>query len=175
MQEVTGSSPVSPTNQTRLAIAGSVLLILVAGTALATQMSRPAERPSIAADEPETPPTAEDLAHAVERLSAHGIEATTEQLSALAADHGLGGAVRLLAWADETGMSVDEIAAMRAGDADAAPWAGARSPRTSACIPAWARSWATVAAMVATLPLASRIRSPTTGPRVSRSPPASAT
>jgi hypothetical protein len=107
--------------QTRLVIAGSALLLLVAGTALAAQAPRQAERETVVADEPETPPTAEELAHAVERLSAHGIEATTEQLSALAADHGLGGAVRLLAWADETGKSVDEIAAMRAGDGDTAP------------------------------------------------------
>jgi hypothetical protein len=107
--------------QTRLVIAGSALLLLVAGTALAAQAPPQAERETVVADEPETPPTAEELAHAVERLSAHGIAATTEQLSALAADHGLGGAVRLLAWADETGKSVDEIAAMRAGDGDTAP------------------------------------------------------
>ena len=106
----------------RLAILAGTLLILVGGTALATQTAKPGRQgPPTASGQPDAPPTAEDLAHAAERLSAHGIAATTEQLSALAADHGLGGAVRLLAWADETGMSVEEIAAMRAGDADTAP------------------------------------------------------
>jgi hypothetical protein len=140
--------------QTRLVIAGSALLLLVAGTALAAQAPRQAERETVVADEPETPATAEELAHAVERLSAHGIEATTEQLSALAADHGLGGAIRLLAWADETGMSVDEIAAMRVGDADTAPMGWARSPRILGFIPALEALWATAVATAATLLLA---------------------
>jgi hypothetical protein len=110
------------TRSIRLAVFGSTLLILVGGTALASQMPRQGQQgPPAASQQPDAPPTADELAHAVDRLSAHGIDVTAQELSALAADHGLGGAIRLLAWADETGMSVDEIAAMRVGDADTAP------------------------------------------------------
>jgi hypothetical protein len=106
----------------RLAIFGGTLLILVGGTALASQLPRQAQQgPAAASQQPEAPPTADEVAHAVERLSAHGIDVTAAELSALAADHGLGGAVRLVAWADQTGKSVEDIAAMRLGDADTAP------------------------------------------------------
>ena len=73
------------------------------------------------ADEQEAPPTAEELARVVNRLAAAGIETDADTVGALAADHGLGGAVRLLAWSAASGMSVDQIAAMRAGDTDTAP------------------------------------------------------
>jgi hypothetical protein len=99
---------------TRIAILLGTLLILVAGSALATQVSRPRGNETLAASqEPEAPPSAEDLAHAADRLSAAGIQASSDQLQSLAADYGLGGAVRLLAWADATGMSVAELRAMR--------------------------------------------------------------
>lgn len=99
---------------TRLAIFIGTLLILVAGTALATRLphQRP-QLPAAASHEPETPPSAEEVAHAVDRLQASGITTTAEQLGALAADYGVGGAVRLLAWADASGKSVDELKAMR--------------------------------------------------------------
>ncbi len=42
-----------------------------------------------------------------------GIQATSDQLQSLAADYGLGGAVRLLAWADATDMSLADLRAMR--------------------------------------------------------------
>lgn len=101
------------------------LLILVAGTALATQVPRPDGTPTLAASqEPEAPPSAEDLAHAVDRLGAAGIEATADQLSDLAARYGLGGAVRLMAWADATGKSVDELRALRDGGAGWGQMAG---------------------------------------------------
>jgi hypothetical protein len=99
---------------TRLAILVGSLLILAAGTALATQVPRPGGTPTLAAsNEPEAPPSAEDLAHAVDRLDAAGIQATAGRLSDLAASYGLGGAVRLMAWADATGKSIDELRAMR--------------------------------------------------------------
>jgi hypothetical protein len=103
------------TRSTRLAILSGTLLVLVAGTALGTQVLRPAKQgPATASqEEPDAPPTADELAHAVDRLAASGIDATAEELSALAADYGLGGAIRLLAWADATGMSVDELRALR--------------------------------------------------------------
>lgn len=99
---------------TRIAILLGTLLILVAGSALATQVSRPRGNETLAASqEPEGPPSAEELAHAADRLHVAGIQATTDELQSLAATYGLGGAVRLLAWADATGMSVAELSAMR--------------------------------------------------------------
>jgi hypothetical protein len=100
---------------TRLALGVGVLLILVAGTALASQLPRDSSprSPLAASPEAESPPTAEELAHASERLAAHGINASTDQLAALAQDYGLGGAVRLLAWSKSTGKTVDELRAMR--------------------------------------------------------------
>ena len=97
---------------TRIAVLIGTLLILVAGTAFATQVVRP-DRTEMLGQEPETPASAEDLAHAVDRLEAAGIEATSDQLQSLSADYGLGGAVRLLAWADATGMSLAELRALR--------------------------------------------------------------
>jgi hypothetical protein len=103
------------TRSTRLAILGGTLLVLVAGTALGTQALHPGRQGPLTAsqEEPEAPPTADELAHAVDRLAASDIEVTSDELSALAADYGLGGAIRLLAWADATGMSVDELRALR--------------------------------------------------------------
>ncbi|HKO33182.1 MAG TPA: hypothetical protein VJY85_05505 [Candidatus Limnocylindria bacterium] len=97
---------------TRIAILFGTMLILVAGTAFATQVVRP-DRTETLADEPETPASADDLAHAIDRLKAAGIDATSDQLESLSADYGLGGAVRLLAWADATGMSLSDLRALR--------------------------------------------------------------
>jgi hypothetical protein len=103
---------------TRLAVGVGVLVVLVAGTALASQLPRDnSPRAPLAAspEAPEAPPTAEELAHAAERLAAHGISASTDQLATLAQNYGLGGAVRLMAWSKSTGKSVDELRAMRDG------------------------------------------------------------
>jgi hypothetical protein len=103
------------TRSTRLAILGGTLLVLVAGTALGTQALHPGRQGPLTAsqEEPDAPPTADELAHAVDRLAASDIEVTSDELSALAADYGLGGAIRLLAWAKATGMSVDKLRALR--------------------------------------------------------------
>lgn len=101
---------------TRFALLIGTLLVLVAGTALATQVVRPGRTETLSQDE-ETPPSAEDLAHAVDRLNAAGIQASSDQLQALSADYGLGGAVRLLAWADATGTSLADLRAQRDGGA----------------------------------------------------------
>ena len=102
------------TRSTRIAILLGTLLLVAAGSALATQSPRtPHPDTAAASHEPEAPPSAEDLAHAVDRLQAAGIDATADQLESLATDYGLGGAIRLLSWADATGMSVDELRAKR--------------------------------------------------------------
>ena len=101
------------TRSKRIAVLTGSLLILVAGSALATQSPRPGQQGPLTAS-PEAPPTAEDLAHAADRLSANDINFNEDQLNTLAAEYGLGGAVRLLAWADAIpGMSVAELRALR--------------------------------------------------------------
>ena len=101
---------------TRTAIIGGTLLVLIAGTALATQSPRGTRQGLVSAShQPEAPPSAEDLAHALDRLSASKIDATSDQIEALSADYGLGGAIRLLAWADAKGMSVNDLRALRDG------------------------------------------------------------
>jgi hypothetical protein len=103
---------------TRLALGAGVLVMLVGGTALASQMPRDnSPRAPLAAspgaseapEAPEAPPTAEELAHAAQRLAAHGITASADQLAALAQDYGMGGAVRLFAWSKITGLSIDVL------------------------------------------------------------------
>ena len=102
------------TRSTRIAILLGTLLVVVAGSALATQTPRPSRSDAAAAShEPESPPSADDLAHAADRLHAAGIRADATQLESLSADYGLGGAVRLLAWAEATGKSVAELRDMR--------------------------------------------------------------
>ena len=98
---------------TRIAILLGTLLILVAGTALATQVLEDGSHRDAAATSRRRRAGAEELAHAVDRLKATGIEATSDQLQSLSADYGLGGAVRLLAWADATGMSLADLRALR--------------------------------------------------------------
>jgi hypothetical protein len=98
----------------RIAILIGTLLVLVAGSALAMQVPRPNRNETVnASQQPDAPPSAEELAHAVDRLGAAGIDTDADQLQALSAEYGLGGAVRLLAWADATGMSLADLRAMR--------------------------------------------------------------
>jgi hypothetical protein len=102
-------------------IAAIAVLVIAVGSAFAVGQPTTPRSPLLADEsaEPqeqqdEAPPTEEDVAHAVERLQAKGFSTDAAALAALAAEHGVGGAVRLVAWADETGMSVDELVAMRA-------------------------------------------------------------
>ena len=97
----------------RLALASLVLVALAAGTALAVQQPA-AERSDALTQEADAPLTAEAAQALVDRLATAGLETDVATLTALAADHGVGGAVRLLGWSQETGESVDAIATMRA-------------------------------------------------------------
>ena len=110
----------------RLFIAVLALLAVAGGTALAARQTgfddsraplAASHQPSPAADEADEadePMTADAAAALVERLDGAGLETDVATLTALAADHGVGGAVRLLGWAQESGRDVDEIVAMRA-------------------------------------------------------------
>ncbi len=59
----------------------------------------------------------DDVAHAADRLSDHGISIGLDRLTALAAEYGLSGAVRLAAWSHATGRSINELRDMRDGGA----------------------------------------------------------
>jgi len=100
-------------------IGGAVLLLAVSGTVLATRQPQIANDPAgEAQDGDEAPPTAEELAHAADRLRARDIPVDEAVLSDLATRYGLGGAVRVLAWAadGDDDVTVESITAMRDGD-----------------------------------------------------------
>jgi hypothetical protein len=102
-------------------LAAALLLVILAGGAFASRLPVAEQPPDHVAassepqtaDESEAPPTADELAHAADRLAANGIAADAATLTDLAALYGLGGAVRLVAWSDETGLAVEELTAMR--------------------------------------------------------------
>lgn len=112
-------------------IAATALLIVIAtGGALANRAA-PAQGPSdrSEAEDQGAPPSADEVARVVDRLADAGVDTDEDTVAALAADHGLGGAVRLLAWSDASGLSVDEIADMRAGSGDEEPMGWGRIAR----------------------------------------------
>ena len=64
------------------------------------------------ADEDEGRLSAEHLDRLVTALGDAGVSTNAATIEALAAEHGVGGAVRLLVWAQESGLSTDELAGM---------------------------------------------------------------
>jgi hypothetical protein len=111
------------TRGNRLAGLGAAILIVAAtGGALAIRAPRGEEQPLVPAasqaaeEETDAPPSAGALAHAQDRLEASGVTVDAAQLTDLAGRYGLGGAVRVVAWAQESGTSVADISAMRDGD-----------------------------------------------------------
>ena len=108
--------------QNRIAfLIAALLVVAVSGTVLATRRAPSIGGPaapaaSAEADDGEGTPDASAVAHAADRLTQSGISVDEAQLTDLAGRYGIGGAVRLVAWADATGRSVDELAAMRDGD-----------------------------------------------------------
>jgi hypothetical protein len=111
-------------------VATGLLIVVATGGALANRAT-PAQDPGVQseAEDQGAPPTADEIARVVDRLADAGVDTDDDTVAALAADHGLGGAVRLLAWSDASGLSVDEIAAMRAGSDDTAPMGWGRIAR----------------------------------------------
>lgn len=100
-------------------LAALTLLVAAAGTVLATRSPQAAPRPAgTVADEAEAL-DADALARAVERLAERGIQTDAAALGAVADRYGLGGAVRLHAWAHATDMAVQDIADRRDGEGDA--------------------------------------------------------
>lgn len=65
------------------------------------------------ANEEKTPPTQDQLDRLRGLLDTAGIAATDDQLTELIAKYGVGGAVRILAWADATGGDTASISDLR--------------------------------------------------------------
>lgn len=110
----------------RIALVAVVVLSLVAAGGVVANVlpaQRDASSQQTNADDGDGAPTAEELAHAADRLTANGIAVDDAVLSDLVDRYGLGGAVRVLAWSDATAMDVEEIAALRDGT-DAEPGMG---------------------------------------------------
>jgi hypothetical protein len=106
------------TRTSRLAgLASLALLFVAAGAVLAMRAPDVTDVPApLAQDGDETPPTAEELAHAAARLAANDLEVSDDVLSDLAASYGLGGAVRVVAWSDGDPDRMARIRDMRDGD-----------------------------------------------------------
>ena len=105
----------------RLAALVALALVLVGtGTVLGTRQPHAPDRPSqLGQDAEDVPPSAEDVAHAAERLAANDLEVSDDALAELAAKYGVGGAVRIVAWSDGDEALMAEIRAMRDGDGTA--------------------------------------------------------
>jgi hypothetical protein len=102
-----------------LVAAGLALILIVGGAVVATRaIESPAASSQQAApeDENEGPPTADEIAHAGERLAANGFEVSDEVLMELAAKYGVGGAVRIVAWSEADPDRIADVRAMRDGD-----------------------------------------------------------
>ena len=108
------------TRGTRTALlAGAALLLVASGTVMATRPPvNDAQPAQLTVDGEDAAPSAEDLAHAADRLRAHDIDVDDAAFSDLAARYGVGGAVRVLAWASnpDDDVTIETITAMRDGD-----------------------------------------------------------
>lgn len=102
---------------TRIALlVAATLVVAVSGTVLATRQAPADRQPErVTQDGDEAPPTAEDLAHAAARLTEAEIAFDEAVLADLAARYGIGGAVRVLAWANdpEDQITVESITRLR--------------------------------------------------------------
>jgi hypothetical protein len=110
----------------RIVLAAGALALLVVGGALAAPSDRGRERmaPVAASHQPASPqaqvqdededgpPSSLLLDRLVDKMDDAGIETDADTIAALAAEYGVGGAVRLLAWADASGMSTGDLADM---------------------------------------------------------------
>ena len=105
---------------TRIALlAGAALILAVSGSVLATRQPPVTNEPAgVAQDGDDAPPTAEELAHAAARLRDSEITVDEALLGDLATRYGLGGAVRVVAWAADPNdeATIESITAMRDGD-----------------------------------------------------------
>jgi hypothetical protein len=100
---------------TRILVPVLALVLLIAGSALANKASKPDQEPPVVTqdqDEEGAAPSPQLLDKIVERLGDAGIDTDSQTVADLAATYGVGGAVRLLMWADATGMDPADLGAM---------------------------------------------------------------
>jgi hypothetical protein len=97
------------TRTNRIALLGAIALLVALAGATVANRAPAADGPAPQlADEHETPDPA-----AIER-AAERLDVSVELLTELAAEHGVGGAVRIVAWAETGVATVDEIRTLRA-------------------------------------------------------------
>jgi hypothetical protein len=99
---------------TPIALGIAAILILGGSIAAAAVLPRVITLPGTAQASPEADekPSAEKVQGILDRLSAVGIKATADEFNALAEKYGVGGAVRVLAFAHAAGKSTADITAM---------------------------------------------------------------
>jgi len=101
----------------RLTIVAAALaaVVLLAGVAAAALLPPTGGQPQTAQSSPEAKekPSAEKVQRILEGLKNAGINTTTAEFSALADKYGVGGAVRVLAFADASGKTAAQISALR--------------------------------------------------------------
>ena len=98
-------------------MAAAVLLVVVSGTVLATRApSAPSQPGQVTQDEEDAPPTADEIAHAAERLRAKEITVDDAVFNELVTAYGVGGAVRIMAWSNGDPAVIADIRAKRDGD-----------------------------------------------------------
>jgi hypothetical protein len=100
------------TNRVAL-LAAVALLVALAGTTMANRAPSADTAAPPQADEQEEAPDATAVQRVVDRFAARDIDVDPEQVRELAAEHGLGGAVRMLAWSAQ-GVSIEEVQQRRA-------------------------------------------------------------
>ena len=105
-------------NNVGVAVALALLLIASAAVVVTRAFETPSEASPQAADgdEDESPPTADEIAHAGERLAANGFEVSDDVLTELATAYGVGGAVRIVAWSQADPDRMADLRVMRDGD-----------------------------------------------------------
>lgn len=98
-------------------MAAAILILVVTGTVFATRApSSPRQPAQVTQDEEDAPPTADEIAHAAERLRANEITVDDAVFNELVTAYGVGGAVRIMAWSDGDADVIAEIRAKRDGD-----------------------------------------------------------
>ena len=107
----------SRTNRIAL-MAALVLVLVVTGTVFATRApSGPSQPAQVTQDEEDAPPTAEEIAHAADRLQ-DKLDITVDEavFNDLVTTYGVGGAVRIMAWSAGDPEVIADIREMRDGD-----------------------------------------------------------
>ena len=98
-------------------MAAAVLVLVVSGTVFATRTpSAPSPPAQVTQDEEDAPPTADEIAHAAERLRANEITVDDAVFNELVTVYGVGGAVRIMAWSKGDSNVIADIRAKRDGD-----------------------------------------------------------